>query len=561
MPDRGRVSKAEWRRVIVFGGLVMLITTLPYMVGWLAAGDGWTFGGFLFGADDGYSYLAKMRLGARGDWLFTIRYTSEPHDGALFFLPYILLGKLTVLFVGANNPDLMTGLAVTFHAARVVFGFLLILASYRFVAVFLRSPRARMLALILIALGGGLGWALSLVGLSDWLGSLPLDFYVPESYSFLILFGLPHLALARGAMLAGFLLLFRALHTPGPRSWLRDTLAAGVCWVVMGLCVPFYVAVLYVVLGGWGLAAWISRGRFPWALFWRVISAALVVLPVLLYSAAVFASSDVYRRWSAQNLLPSPHPLHYVFGYSVLAVPAVAALRWAWRKGASGERDRSADSLPYLLLAAWIVIVPLLVYLPINVQRRLAEGVIVPLSILAVAGLRLLFPHVRRYRRARTVILILVLPTAMLLWLGGMFGALTPDRPLFRPQAELTMLDRLDAIAPRDAVVLSSKKTGNVLPARTGLIAYVGHGPETIHADDKEDRAEQFFSGTLDAAARAALLAEVDYVFYGPLEADISGDPAAAMPAAVPTWSEGLILLDTLTDSTDTYLIFEVPRD
>ncbi len=65
---------------------------------------------FLFGSDDGYSYLAKMRLGLRGDWLFTLRYTAEPHSGALLFLPYIALGKLTGLAVSPHSPDAMLAL-------------------------------------------------------------------------------------------------------------------------------------------------------------------------------------------------------------------------------------------------------------------------------------------------------------------------------------------------------------------------------------------------------------------------------------------------------------------
>ncbi|MBN1201595.1 MAG: hypothetical protein JXJ20_07045 [Anaerolineae bacterium] len=545
MPDTTHISRPEWRRVIVFAGLVMLITTVPYVVGWLSQGDAWEFGGFLFGVDDGYSYLAKMRLGARGDWLFSLRYTAEPHDGALLFLPYILLGKLTALFVDADSPDLPTALAITFHAARLVFGFLLILVCYRFAAFFLRGHRSRMLALILITLGGGLGWLLNIVGLGHWLGSLPVDLYVPEGYTFLILFGLPHMALARSAMLIGFLLLFRALQTPGPpRRWQRWTLLAGVCWVIMGLCVPFYVAVLYAVLGAWGLAVWIRARCFPWMLFWRAASAGLVALPVLLYSVLVFASNDVFRQWSNQNLLPSPHPLHYVLGYASLAVPAVYALRWAWRKSAD-ERD-----LPVLLLASWLVIVPVMVYLPINVQRRLAEGVIAPLGILAVIGLRLVVPR-RRWITARTVVLALALPTAGLLWLGGTFSALTPERPIFRPVAELHAMDTLEATAPEDSVVLSSKKTGNYLPVRTNLIAYVGHGPETLHAKDKKRLAERFFAGELDEDTQRALLAEADYVFYGPLE---QADPP------VLSWADGLTLLPSF-EPTDPYLIYEVPRD
>jgi hypothetical protein len=379
-------------------------------------------------------------------------------------------------------------------------------------------------ALILITLGGGFGWLLGLAGLGELFNTLPVDFIVPEGYSFLILFGLPHLALARSALLIGLLLLFRALQTPGDwRAWGRWSLLAGLCWIVMGLCVPFYIAVIYLVVGCWGAAVWLRERRFPWPLFWRMAVAALVVLPLLGYTTLVFATNDVLGQWSSQNTLPSPHPLHYVFGYALFAVPAAVALRWAWRKGKQ----------PYVLLAAWVIVMPVVIYLPINVQRRLAEGVILPLGILTAAGLRLMFPHRRQWKRARTIWVALVVPTALLFWLGGLFNALTPDRPLFHPENELAAMDALNQIAPRDSVVLSMKETGNYLPARTDLIAYVGHGPETINADEKEDLAEQFFAGSLDTAARAAILKDVDYVFFGLLEQEQS-------PMLDPAWAQGL---------------------
>lgn len=520
---RNRVSAAEWRWVAGFAAIVMLITTLPYLIGVLAAGDTWRFGGFVFGTDDGCSYLAKMRLGARGDWLFTLRYTHEPHAGALLFLPYVLLGKLAAFFADPASPRLFTALVIVFHAARIVFGAALIAVCYRFVAVFLPGQATRRFALVVIALGGGLGWLLLLSG-QGLFGSLPVDWFVPEGYSFLILFGLPHLALARASLLGGLLLLFRAVEQPvSGRASLRQTILAGLLWLVTGLCVPFYVAVLYVILGCWGVALWL-RGRRCGAYIWRAGTAALIPLPLLAYTGVVFLTNDALGRWSAQNDLPSPHPLHYVLGYGVLALPAVIGARWAWRGAARPQHEAAA------LLVAWVIAVPVLIYLPIGVQRRLAEGVIVPLSILAAIGLRLRFPTRRLWSRARTAVLLLVLPTTALLVLGGAAGALTPSRPIFQATADLAALDRLNAIAPRDAVVLCLKQTGNYLPARTDLIAYVGHGPETLHSEQKEQRAEQFYAGQLSAEERRALLAHIDYVYWGLLERERAGAPPADLP-------------------------------
>ncbi|MGQ9850534.1 MAG: hypothetical protein ACUVSU_10855 [Aggregatilineaceae bacterium] len=534
MSERTVVSAGEWRRVSGFAAVIMLLTTVPYLVGVMTAGDGWTFGGFVFGAEDGYSYLAKMRLGARGDWLFTLRYTHEPHDGAPLFLPYLLLGKLTALVVDPRSPQLPAALALTFHIARLVCGLGLILVTYRFVAAFVRRPLTRFWALLAITLGGGLGWLATLSGITD---ALPVDFYVPEGFSFLILLGLPHLALARTALLGGLLLLFRALEQP---RRLRYALAAGLCWAVMGLCVPFYLAVIYVVLGAWGLAAWARTRRFPWALFWPAAVAALVTLPLLLVTAFVFLSNDVLGTWSAQNQLPSPAPGHYALAYGALAIPAVMGARWAWRRG----------SLPHLLLVGWVIAAPVLVYLPVNVQRRLLEGVIVPLGVLAIAGLRLSLPRGRGGRRALTGWLTGLLSGAVLFWLGALLAVLKPGRPLFQQSVELRAMTALNRIAPRDAVVLSLKETGNVLPAWTDLKAYVGHGPETVDADEKEMLAEQFFAGTLDLATQRDLLAVVDYVFWGLQEQALAG---AGRTPDLP--------LALSPEQTAPVLIYEVPHE
>ena len=135
----------------------------------------------------------------------------------------------------------------------------------------------------------------------------------------------------------------------------------------------------------------------------------------------------------------------------------------------------------HLLLATWIVIVPSAVYLPINVQRRLSEGVIVPLSILAVVGLRLLGAPRARWRRGRGIVLALALPTSLLLLLGGTLNALSPASPAVPSPRRTAALDTLNAAVPADAIVLAlARNRQSYLPARTDLNPYVGHGPETI---------------------------------------------------------------------------------
>ena len=141
MESRGQVTRREWLWALAWSAAALAITCVPYLLGAALSSETRVFGGFVLGVEDGYSYLAKMGEGARGAWLFHIVYTSEPHQGALFFLFHILLGKVAALAAGLGHWPLTETMVVVYHAARVLFGGLLLLTVYRFIALFTRVPR------------------------------------------------------------------------------------------------------------------------------------------------------------------------------------------------------------------------------------------------------------------------------------------------------------------------------------------------------------------------------------------------------------------------------------
>jgi len=388
-------SPRELRFVLVFSVVALVITSIPYVLGATLATESRIFGGFVYAVEDGYSYLAKMRQGAEGSWLFHIAYTPEPHIGTLFFPFHLLLGKVAALLPGPKN-NLTARMVWVYHGARVVFGLGLLLTVYRFLASFTEDLAVRRLAWLMVTFGGGLGWLLVALGHPDWLGSTPLDFILPEGFTFLVLYAFPHIALARSLLLWGILFLLRAwegclksevrsldhasrITQHATRITHHAALAGGV-WLLMGLIVPFYVAVAWAVTGAaWvalGLRAGPAVGR-PWptaglhcesTLVAGVAGlAVLISAPIVAYSAWAFTSDPVYATWATQNRILSPHPLHYLAAYGVLLVLAAFAARDAWR-----EEGRGWFPL------AWVGVVPVLVYLPFNLQRRLVEGVQFP---------------------------------------------------------------------------------------------------------------------------------------------------------------------------------------
>ncbi|HIE37959.1 MAG TPA: hypothetical protein EYH30_06135 [Anaerolineales bacterium] len=518
------VSKREWRWVLAVGAIALALSTAPYLLGLVLQTDERLFGGFVYAVEDGYSYLAKMRQGAEGAWLFHIAYTPEPHPGTLFFPFHLLLGKLAALLPGA---DLTARMVWTYHGARLVFGMGLLLTLYRFLAAFTPDVVVRRLAFLLVTFGGGLGWLLVALGQPEWLDSLPLDFILPEGFTFLVLYGFPHIGLARTLLLGGILSLLKAWGI-GPKSEARNTryaLLAGLVWLAMGLTIPFYVLVAWAVAGAMWFAL-LLRGvpkgdpggspLRPIQALWQTALAGLLSAPIVAYSLWIFTTYPVYVTWAAQNRILSPHPLHYLAAFGVPLLLAASIAPRVWREEGPGWAA-----------LAWTAVVPVLVYLPFNLQRRLVEGAQVPLGLLA-ARAALEIPKPKTQSRSRLVaagLLVALLPTNLLLVAGNSLALLPRPAPVFRDAGEVAALDWLSEQAHPGDVVLVAYGTGNYLPARVGARAFVGHGPETVHFAEKRALVAQFFTATTDDAWRQRLLAEygVDWVFWGPAERALGG--------------------------------------
>lgn len=497
-------------RPLVFALVLLILTTLPYVIGFVQQSSQWRFSGSLFGVDDGNSYLGKMRLGGRGEWDFSLFYSTEPHESAgLVFLPYIVPGQIIGRLVPETDPAYTPAMLVMWQMMRLAFDALYLWVLWRFISMFLSERNARFAAFVMASIGGGIGWLLPFLG-----GGLPPEFYIPEGFSFLIILGLPHLALARAAMLGGFLVLFAAQNRSEPRRWIPSALLAGGCWVITGMSVPFYFGVIYVLMGAWGLLVWLRTRHFPTALFLRCVLAGLVTLPFFAYYTLVFGQNQVFAVWSAQNQLPSPSPLAYLAAYVLLAIPAIGGAMYAWRQARSETR--------WLLLIAWSIAAFALVYLPINVQRRMLEGVVVPLAILAAVGLTR-WAGERFGRRIISWVWVgaTTLP-AVLLLVGTLNMVLNPQLPVYRPAAEVTALEWLNRnSAPRE-VALASFETGNAIPMYTHLRSFIGHGPETLEADRKAGQVEALFSGTLTDEERATLFGGGGCLQNAP---ELCGDP------------------------------------
>jgi len=375
-----------------------------------------------------------------------------------------------------------------------------------------------------------------LLGQSNWLGSAPIDLYSPEAFTFLVLYAFPHIALARTLMLLGLMALWG--NQPSAAST-RQSVLAGLCWLGMGLIVSFYVAVAYAAAGAGFIAVSIARRRIEWREVRALTIAGLISAPTVIYSLVVFSVDPVLAAWSAQNIVLSPHPLHYIVGYALVGGLAILGVFFVRRINLQSRN-----------LLGWLIIVPFLLYIPFNLQRRLIESWQIPLAFFAASGLvyRVL-PAWRKSRLVRRLsqsprysarglrswllasLVLFSSATYVLLLVEQSTRLIARTPPSFRDGGEVEALAWLDRRVTYEDVVLASYDTGNYLPAQVGARVFLGHGPETVHSDDKRKLVAMFYDGSTSDEWRRQLLGNgsISYVFFGPLEKQLGNfDPSHA---------------------------------
>jgi len=505
------VTRREWVWTLVVASLVVAASTAPYMAGRLAQTADMRFAGAILDRADYHSHLAKMWQGYRGQWRYRLLFTPEEHQGVYLQTFYLALGHLARL-TGL-------GLPLTYQAARMVFGLLMLLAVYRFTAHFVGPVRTRRVAFLLATTASGVGWLTEALAPTPPGGVSPMDFWLLDGFTYLALLTSPHFCAAISLLLAIYLLLLRRPEGPSPGEGALAVLAS----LALGAIHPYALLLADLLPVLYWAAEGLRTRRVAWRGLAAVAAMGIAQSPLLAYDLWVFRTQPVFAAWSAQNVTLSPPLRVYLFGYGVLlALGGVGSAVWA-----RGERR----GLAFLLL--WIGLVATLSHLPWNLQRRFLEGVQVPLGVLAGVGLAEgLWPpgrgQARRRWLAQATVVVLAATSNLYLTAALTLAAGRSPGP-FWPADVLAGVDWLGENTSWEETVLAGFEVGNLIPARIGHRVVLGHWMETVDYEGKQAAVDRFFSSATPEEERLALLSgwEVGWVFYGPEERALGDfDPA-----------------------------------
>lgn len=496
--------------------LVVGCTVLPFVVAYMAAASGRVvFSGFLLNPVDGFTYLAKMRMGQQGHWLYHLAFTLEQGPGAPLFLLYLALGQLARLLDAPLLP--------VFHVARLACNFLLLWLVYDCAARWTADIGLRRLSWLLVVAGSGLAWLVQKFGLGYSYYEQQVIWHMNMFY---VMFIAPHLPLAAALML---LMLTRVLDASAQAR--RFDLGLTVCSLLLAVVLPYSLVVLYGVLGA-TLAALGWRDHHVDVQRWiPLLCAGLATLPLLLYVQAAIGADPTLLAYTRQNHVYSPSLAGMLLSYGFLLPFAIHGLVSAWRSRTDWD----------VALLAWIAASLLLMYVPYQYQWRFSAGQHIPVAMLAARGLHDAIRAV--WLRRIWLVVLLMTPGYLLLTLVTGRGSVEVAQrhfPLtYLGRDEMAALHWMRDHLPPHAAVLASHEMGLFIPAFAGQRVVYGHVSETIDSAAKSLLLDEFFAGTRDRIMLLRTLG-IDYVLIGPRErarAHAALDPAR-LPL-VPVFSSG----------------------
>ena len=303
---------------------------------------------------------------------------------------------------------------------------------------------------------------------------------------------------------------------------MRYSLGAGIACLFLLWFHPFNGPTVYLVLATYLVILFFWRRKIYWLYLKHYFILTIIPIPVVLYLYLLSQADWVIQQWSAQNILPSPSIWMYVIGYGFILLLALGGL-WISLKKPDNKR---------FFLVAWLVTSAMLLYIPLTFQRRMSEGLHIPLAILAslaifhiVDQLNIKGNSLNIKKFGFIMFLFVFLPLSNIQILGQDIYLYQTKKtlPYYLYKEEVAAMHWLKQNIRQNEIIFSSYYMGNYIPAYSGRIVWIGHGPQTIDLPAKKIVNDWFWQSDEEADNKYTFLKSenIDYVFYGRKEREI----------------------------------------
>jgi hypothetical protein len=503
---RRRVRSSELKFVICFAGALSILTTLPYVVAYVAPSHGTVFSGVLDHSYDTNNYLAYVHQSESGSWLFHNPMTAEPHRPVFFNLEWLVMGKVGAL--------LHLSPAAAMNFCRVLCVVLMCVAVYWLSSFLFENAFTRKIALVASLAGGGFGWISAVHLLHIRLdSSYFLDLTNANFFPFYWTLRLPHFLASEMFVILGLCCFLRGEF----EGRMSDYVISGLCYIAAGTCRPYDMLFLMTSTALFLVQSYFNPRKASQSLAIRAVPIAMCV-PVLGYYYWIFKIHPIFRWWSLPGLPgPSPWLLSLGFGMSFLLLPYAV-----WKI------YRNGLSYPGLLMACCLISALVLSYLHslLHFSFQFATNILVPLVMLALLGLDDSIQAMRAKRVWGTVAVagILLVNSLTSIALTGQAVVLAVRGEYAIDSGLLAAYRWIDAHAESTDVIFADLYNANMMPQYIRSRVFCGYG-NAVRADEKLKDLQNFFAPTTSQEFRENLLRNnpIQYVLLTSAQAESLG--------------------------------------
>jgi len=478
--------------LVLIGSVAFFLRWFPILKAYLERGNR-----ILLGVDlslnigDIWVYLAEMLMGKRGSFLLLKEYGVDSQEKFLIRLPYVYLGHLArVLNLEVETLYLLTAYLLTLGLALVLF---------RFSSLFFKKLSWRIFSVVLIMLSGPFSLGLSIE-------AVPF-FSISE----------PHFVLAQICQVLIFCFFLGNGLSGSKKKKVKTLVLIFLVGLILSLIHVFLNWLIILILFFWILIFYNSKEikeKYLIPLLILVFSS----LPMSLYLFFLSKKSLFFQYWLVQNRLASGSPLLYLLELGIFLFLIPFALKLA-------KRNKKI-----LFLFTWLVVQFLLLYFPVNWQRRLIEGWWITASMLASLGIFYLWI---KNKQKTTILKIFCGFMIFLLAFASNFSLVVAEstfsvfgkKNAFASYAEKEAWDFFLSRCDFSKIIFTDFPRGLYLPAKTGCRANLGHPDLTYDFSKRLAEAENIFTGRIKTVELESFFDknEITYVFSSQGEAEIAG--------------------------------------
>jgi hypothetical protein len=570
-----KIKKNELIFVFAVAFFLILLTSSPYIYGLLKAPTGYQYLGIHMAPSDIFVYESYVNQIKEGNIFLTNHFHNDLVEEKNFNIFWLVVGLFAKIF---NLPAL-----IAIHLFRIILIPLCLLSIYLFLSLFFKNIYKRKIALLLISFSSGLGAILSPIirpfayideksGYFGW----PMDLWVSESNTFLTFYHSPHFIASLMFLVLIFYFFLQALN----KNKYTCSITAGLLGLIYFNFHPFYIVTIASVLLGYLIFSFIIYLKLRYDFYYGSLSSAIssfglnfgssatknlalkrtnagekpslqthiviqgnkqkdlslrilkhgivfgaLSLPSIIYHIINTIGNPIIQEKAAQNVCKTTSIPLTIISFGIPLLLAIYSIYYLIKIDNKLIKK-------YSFVIVWLIVNFIIIYLPfLNFQRRLIEGIQIPIIILATISIFIIYEKYKHKKLLKIIIkdkdilrlyILIILITLSLSNLYIMmegFLAINQKIP-YTEKSKIKGFAWIDKNTDKESAILSNSYLGNIIPAFTNRNVFIGHWVETTNYQEKQNNSRWFFEENNEDQQKKEFLknSRINYIFYSDIE-------------------------------------------